>query len=96
MSIGDLFGVGVGLVGIGLFFVLFDYLMIRVLVKAGASEPETWTIETTLPPNTSKEDVHRYRMVRATITHRFRRGGIITAVVGVAVSLGSGLWMPLR
>jgi hypothetical protein len=96
MSIGDLFGVGVGLVVIGLFFILFDYLMVRLLVKAGASEPETWTVEATLPPETSKEDVRRYKMVRATMTHRFRRGGIVTAVVGLVVLLGSGLWTLLR
>ena len=96
MSIRDLFGVGVGLVGIGLFFVLFDYVMIRLLVKAGASKPETWTVEATLPPDTSSEDVRRYKMTRAAMTHRFRRGGIVTAVIGLVVLLSSGLWMLLR
>jgi hypothetical protein len=96
MSIGDLFGVGVGLIVIGLFFVLMDYLLIRLLLRAGASEPETWTVEATLPPGTSSEDVRRYKMTRAAMTHRFRRGGIVTAVVGLVVLLGSGLWILLR
>ena len=96
MSIGDLFGVGVGLVVIGLFFIFFDHLMIRFLVKAGASEPETWTVEATLPPDMTKEEVRRYKMVRATMTHRFRRGGIVTAVVGLVVLLSSSLWMLLK
>ena len=96
MSIGDLFGVGVGLVVIGLFFVLMDYLLIRLLLRAGASEPETWTVEATLPPDTSSEDVRRYKMTRAVMTHRFRRGGIVTAVIGLVVLLSSGLWMLLR
>ncbi len=96
MSIGNLFGVGVGLVVIGLFFVLIDYLMIRLLVKAGASEPETWKATAALPPDMTKEEVRRYHMVRATMTHRFRRGGIVTAVGGVLVLLGAGLWMAFR
>lgn len=96
MNIGDLFGVGVGLVVIGLFFVLFDYLMVRLSVKAGASAPETWKVAATLPPDMSKEEVRRYYMVRATMTHRFRRGGIVTAVAGLLVLLGSGLWMLFR
>jgi hypothetical protein len=96
MSIGNLFGVGVGLVVIGLFFVLIDYLLIRLLLRAGASEPETWTVAATLPPETSSEDVRRYKITRAVMTHRFRRGGVVTTLIGLVISLSSGLWMLLR
>lgn len=96
MSIGDLFEVGVGLVAIGLFFVVFDHLMIRLMVKAGASEPETWKAAATLPPETSKEEVRRYHLVRATMTHGFRRGGLVTTVAGLLVLLGTALWMLFR
>lgn len=96
MHLGDLIGVGVGLVVIGLFFVLLDFLLIRLLVRAGASEPETWTTSAPLPAETCPEEVRRYKLCRAVMTHRFRRGGIFTAIMGVATVFCSGLWMLLE
>jgi hypothetical protein len=73
-----------------------DYLLIRLLLRAGASQPETWTVEATLPPDMSSEDVRRYKMTRSVMTHRFRRGGFVTVVIGLVVLLISGLWILLR
>lgn len=92
MSIRDLVGFGFGLVALGLCFVLMDYLLIRLMVRAGASEPETWKLAADLPPDASGEVVRSYKICRVVMTHRFRRGGIITVLVGLAVLICSGLW----
>src|SRR5436190_17265268 len=91
-----LLSVGLGLMVLGLGFIVIDFFLVRLLRKMHA-DPNCWIEEPAAPdlrPEDRRTFVNRRRLFDAAASHRLRNWGVIVFVVGALLCLALAIITP--